>query len=426
MPRSIIHFPEIAGLLALGLSSAAVGLGAEVVLPPLPVRVLLQTDAEEALHTARLPLELPFGVGLVRVEFTVGYATTEAVVPQQFLDALSLSFEPPGTDTAVWLLNAETRGEVWFPNDPGGFDFDRSILSQRPLGFPADLGTEWRVSSAFAVTLTLPLAWQNCEAGLWLDLFDNQDGGDSMAFLRDVRLVARAPFFLLESSTAPAGPYAAEMGVRHDEASRRFQLLRGGVARFFRLRADSPVSLQVLSRNSGAWQLGYEFPEPEPRLESAGRPTGPYVVEPLAVLDAARREFHLKPNGPARFYRVRAQVRTALTRMTVRGGEGGITLAFEYRPQVFGLQSSAQPCGPFADDPEAQFDTARQVITVSRTNFVRFFRVAHSTGGAGAREAVRFAGIRDDGRFWELPYAVGSGAEPGKSEESTSTKEEAR
>ncbi len=362
---------------------------AEVVFPPLPTPTVLETDGSTALHTARLPLSLPFGVGLIRVEFDLAYGTREQPEPGTFLDSISLSFEPPSARDTALLLTADARGENWFPENPGGISVPADFLKRTAIPFPGDVGNSWPVFASYAVTLTLPLAWQNCEAGLWLDLFDNRARQDSFANIRNLRLVARDPFFLLESSASPDGPFSVEMGVHHSPNDRRFELRRGGEARFFRLRADSAVRLRMLPRDPEAWRFAYEFPEPNPRLESASQPQGPYALEPGAILDPGRRQFQLpSPNGASRFFRINSDVRTAITRLDSSNGTHRVL--FEYRPSIFSLQSSAQPCGPFADDPVAIFDTANQVISVSRTEFVRFFRVTHSTPGDSIR--LRWAG----------------------------------
>jgi hypothetical protein len=372
---------------------------AEVVLPPLPTPVRLETDRSTSLQTARLPLALPFGVGLIRVEFDLTVGTREQPTAGSFLDAFSLSFEPPDTDVSTFLFNHDARGETWFPFQNEGIGFPPNFLTRTAIPFPASEPEAWPIRASYAVSLTLPLAWQNCEAGIWLDLFDNRSDPDSFAQLSNLRLVARDPFFVLESSATPAGPFSAEMGVSHSSEARRFELMRGGVARFFRLRADSTVRLRVLERDPDLWRFAYDFPEPDPTLESATQPQGPYSPVTNAVLEAAQRRFQLPTaTGPARFYRIRADVRTSLTRLQTSGGTTSIS--FEYRPRIFSLQSSAQPCGPFADDPSASFDTANQVITLPRHHWTRVFRIAHSNPD----ETVRLLGIQDTAAHWIFTY----------------------
>ncbi|MBL9129248.1 MAG: hypothetical protein JNL97_16480, partial [Verrucomicrobiales bacterium] len=372
---------------------------AEVVLPPLPEIHHLSADGSTALHSARLPFELPFGVGLSEIRFDLAFTTAERPTPGEFSDALALSYQPPGTANTALVLVTDASGSLRLPDNPGGLEFPSSNLRIVAQPFPEFLGVPAATWVSFSVALSLPLAWQNCESGLWFDLFDNRTQPGAEAWLHDVRLVARDAFFLLESSASPAGPFSAEMGVTHDAEAGRFSLPLGGAARFFRLRADSSVRLHVLVRERDTWRFAYTFPDPEPRLESAPSPEGPYVPEPDARLNPTKRAFEFPtPGGAPRFYRVRARVRTAITRI---GGAGSrIDLEFEYRPRVFALQSSAQPCGPYADDPSARFDTARQEIVVPRNLHVRMFRIAHST----ADRSVRLRSVAADAARWTLAY----------------------
>jgi hypothetical protein len=386
----------------LGLAWLAITIpqvrSAEVILPPLPP-VRLETGGSTSLQTTRLPLALPFGVGLIRVEFDLAVGTREQPVAGSFLDSFSLSFEPPDTDVSAFLFNHDARGETWFPLDAEGLGFAPNFLTRTAIPFPANELEAWPIHASYAVSLILPVAWQNCEAGIWLDLFDNRSAPDSFAHLSNLRLVARDPFFVLESSATPAGPFSAEMGVSHSSEAQRFDLMRGGVARFFRLRADSTVRLRVLERDPDLWRFAYDFPEPDPKLESAAQPQGPYLLVTNAVLEAAQRRFRLpSATNPVRFYRISASVRTALTRLETSAGTTSVT--FEYRPRIFSLQSSAQPCGPFADDPSATFDTASQVITLPRHHWTRMFRVTHSNPD----HAVRLLGIQDSNDSWILTY----------------------
>lgn len=374
---------------------------AEVRLPPLPTSIELATDRSTALHSVRLPAQLPFGVGLVRMEFDLAFASAESMSPGSFLDSFSLSFQPPGTQETALLWTTDASGSFWFPNNPGGLVFPADHLKYRAIPFPNDHAGPWATTVSFAVSLSLNVECQNCESALWLDLFDNQSAPESAAWLRNLRLVARDPFFLLESSVTPEGPFSAEMGVLHRPELQQFELPIGGHARFFRLRADSTVRLRMLPRDPEAWRFGYEFPEPDPRLESAPRLDGPYTEETTARLDSTARRFLLTaPAGGNRFFRVRAQVRTAVTRIQ----SAGVTtrIEFEYRPRVFSLQSSAQPCGPYADDPSARFDTANQIITVPRLPQIRIFRIAHSTES----ETVHLEPLRIRNGHWILPYTT--------------------
>jgi len=399
------QFQAALSLIAVVGAASIVGMrlpAAEIRLPPLPISAALTTESPTALQSVRVPAELPFGVGLVRVEFDLTWATTERAVPNTFLDSVSLSFQPPGTTDIALLWTADASGSYWFPMQDGNLRFPETHLQYTPIDppQPTPLGPG-STTTSFAVALSLPVAWQNCEIGIWLDLFHNQDPAPSQGWLENIRLTARDPFFLLESSVTPEGPFSAEMGVIHRPESQEFELPIGGHARFFRLRADSTVRLRMLPQDSESWRFAYEFPEPDPRLESAPQLQGPYTLESTARLDGTTRRFLLTaPAGGNRFFRVRANVRTAITRIQ----SAGVTtrIEFEYRPRVFSLQSSAQPCGPYADDPSAHFDTARQIISVPRLPRIRIFRIAHSTES----EVVHLEPLRIRNRLWVLPYST--------------------
>ncbi len=367
--------------------------------------ILLRADGTTALHSGSVPLHLPFGVGLDRLTFEIGFATREAGTAAGFLDALSVSLQPVAEARGAVLVAADAAGTFWLPPNPGGLDGHEAALGYEDRPWPDGISGDWLWSASFSVSLTVPLMWQDCGLLLYADLFDNLNGQASVASLRDVRVTPRSSYFLLESASSPQGPYAVEMGVASevDGAARAMSLPLGGWARFYRLQADSEVALRMVAPDAAAWHFSYEFPAPEPALEIASRPEGPYTVVTNATLDLAARAFTTPALAAAlgpRFYRVRSRVRVAVTGFVREGASWKVR--FEYRPRVFNLLSSAQPCGPFAHEPKAEFDTARQVIRVSRREFVRFFRLAQSA----ERAPVRLRTVERRAQGWRIPYEV--------------------
>jgi hypothetical protein len=117
-------------------------------------------------------------------------------------------------------------------------------------------------------------------------------------------------------------------------------------------------------------------------------------------LDPNGRVFRVpRPTGN-RFFRIRANIRTFLSSPRVE--QERLVLPFEYRPRVFGLQSSSQPCGPFANESAAKFDAIAQTIQVSRKYFIRFFRLAYSE----RPEALGLAGVTEAGGEWVIKYGI--------------------
>jgi hypothetical protein len=363
--------------------------------------VSLRADGATALHTSDPLIGLPFGVGVERIEMVFGFGSMEGPSAGEFLDALSVSLQPVGTERTALLFTADAHGVSWAPPNEGGFEMAASALVRSEIVFSDTHEPAWPLAVAYELSFGIPREVYDCGTRLVVDLFDNRDARASIGFVRDVRLIARAPYFLLESSASPAGPFAAEMGVTRE--ARQFRLRAGGVARFFRLRADSPVTLRILPADPDAWRFAYEFPAPEARLEGAPRPNGPYTAFPAAVLDPEARRFRVTPSAALQFFRVRANVRTVITAARRAGAD--LEVSFEYRPSVFAMQSSAQPCGPFADDSMARFNTASQTITVSRAAQVRFFRIALSPENG----PVRLRSVVNEEGHWRIGYVGGNG-----------------
>src|SRR5690606_20040682 len=57
----------------------------------------LRADGSTVLHTAETRVGLPFGVGVARVEMTFGFGSMEVPAGGEFLDAFSVSLQPPGS-----------------------------------------------------------------------------------------------------------------------------------------------------------------------------------------------------------------------------------------------------------------------------------------------------------------------------------------
>lgn len=363
-----------------------------------PASTTLETGPDGALHTSNLHVGLPYGVSPLRLEFTFGFGTTESVQPAQFLDALSLTLQPGSIPRAALLLTADAHGVAWAPANPEGLAFREADLQFTRIAYEQPPGFAWPTTIAYAVTVVLPSHWLACDPTLVVDLFDNRNALASHGYVRDARVIPAHDYFLLESSSDPAGPYAAENAVTHQASLRQFRLDVGGQSRYFRLRTESRVALRLEEPDAAEWRFTYEFPDPSPSLVSSPRPEGPYGAVTGAEFDPAARTFRILPSGNARFFRIRSSVRASITRVDVIDGD--LIVAFEYRPEVFQLQSSAQSCGPFADDFAAQVDRTAQTIRVPRNRHLRFFRIAHSARPG----AVRLRTVVEEGSQWHVTY----------------------
>lgn len=368
----------------------------------------LQTGTGEPLQSWSVTLAPPMGIRATSLEFTVGFSSVETPSSGDFLDAFSVSLATWGGATprqTAMVVTADAPGPVWLPPLPGGLSLETASLRTRPVDWslPPDLTPGPKYS--YRVTLDLAAPFQRDGFSLVADLFDNTDLRVSLGYVSDV-VLKTDPFLLVESAASPAGPFAVETGARHDPVNRLFTLVRPDVARFFRLYADSVSVLTILEPTEDRWRFRYVFPGSTPALESAANPGGPYAPEPDAVLDAEARMFRLPVSASAegRFFRLRGAVRTELAPPRVRNGQ--IELAFEFHPHAFGLHSSAQPCGPFADEMTARFDLAAQTIELRRPEEVRFFRLVGDSGST----RVRIRELRVVPGAWVLAYENEGGA----------------
>jgi len=388
------HAHRCSTALAAGIT---LGLTAAPVLLVDPLLHPLQTGRGISLQNLSIALAPPAGILARSVEFTVGFASAESPGPATFLDSLSVFLQGSLPANTAFLLTADAPGFVWQPPLPGGLTPDPISLRSIEVPWPLPPESSPGDYHAYRVTFELPPALQSGPLELRLSLFDNLILRESLGFIDDV-VVRTDPFLLVESAASVLGPYAIEPSARHDLVRHEFVLPRPETARFFRLQADSAVTLRILAPTSRNWRFTYEFPAAVPVLESSATPGGPYTVETRAVLDESRRLFRLPTVAANRFFRLRGAVRTRLEMPQIRGDQ--IELGYRFNPSVFSLQSSAQYCGPFANEDSARFNLTTQAIELSRDETLRFFRLAQPPGSPRAI----LQELRNTPESWVLRY----------------------
>jgi hypothetical protein len=370
-----------------------------------PTLRVIRTGVGLPLQEVGLTLSAPPGVRAFSVEFTVGFASRESIEPASFLDSFSVFLSGKPLGGTGLLLTADAPGVVWLPPLPGGLTLAPTSTSQEPMAWPLTSEPTFAVQFAYRFRLSLPPTLPAGPLELRAQLFDNLDTRVSLGFIDDAVLMTD-PFFLVESAASPQGPYALELSARHDPARQRFVVPHPDVARFFRLKADSGVTLRILEPTAQAWRFSYAFLAAPPVLESAPAPGGPWSVETRAVRDDARRTFTVPPEATGRFFRIAGPVRTRLGAPVDRGDR--LELGYEFRPQVFSLQSSAEFCGPFADEQTARFETSAQTIELARPEPVRFFRLVQHNGATPPR--VSEVQLQPEG--WVVRYDFGPRVQP--------------
>ena len=153
-----------------------------------PLQVLTTTGVPN-LITANTPLDFRSAVRPLSLDFAIGFATDEAAVPNAFLDSVTVSLESrqfPGLIGYYFVLDA--FGLVKAPPTPGAIPLDASTISLTPMLFPTGLSTLAH-QTAYRVLVPVPDSLADQFNDLHLDLFDNGDALNSLAWASAVHVV---------------------------------------------------------------------------------------------------------------------------------------------------------------------------------------------------------------------------------------------
>lgn len=361
--------------------------------------ILLGTGSGQPLLSLDYHLNLPDFSLSPRLAFDFGLATTERIEPGQFLDSFSITLEGSGSSKTALLLTADAYGVQWAPTNAGGIAIDSGAITRQSATFP-DLAPELTYRYAFSVLWLVPQVLAGQLATLYFDLFDNQNDRASLAFVRAVNVVTSAPpqlpaWPLLQSAANPAGPYADETGLVVDTNRLQVTVAKYGPARFYRMRSNTPMTIQQFILRGGDLLFAYEFLEVAVVLQSAAQVEGPYRDETNYTVDPAGRSIRLVRPAENRFYRIRSTMPVIISRRELTSHEW--VLFYEYHPTVLGLESSAQAAGPYASESNVILDHEQQTLTLTRAQSARFYRVRPDS-------PYRFIQVQDQGNEVVLSY----------------------
>jgi len=342
----------------------------------LPERSTLRTGTGQPLVSLSLSLEIPAAPSS-RLTFDFGFATAESPVPETFLDSFSISLQRKDLSATALLLTADSFGLDWAPPNPAGLLLNPDSIKREPIPFPS-FGAELPQKFSFSVSVPLPFEFVGRSSTLFLDLFDNQNQLDSLAFLAELKITGTGTGarLFLQSSASGAGPYADEDEAVLDEAGQVFTVPRFERTRFYRIRSDSEVRIRKFEIMGDEQICHYEFPSPVVSLQSAAKVEGPYTDDPTAQIALANRSISVPQASSVRFYRVRSNLRLKIVRHQITGAN--VVFDFEYQPRVFALQSCPVVDGPYADESNVAVNSAQQTMSLSRFNLARFYRIRSS------------------------------------------------
>jgi hypothetical protein len=280
---------------------------------------LFRTGGNESLLSLNLPFNAPpsNAVPVLRLDF--GFATSEPDDSSTFYDSFSLTLQRGDNSATALLATADRTGIQWAPPASGALPINASEIRRAETNFPS-LSPDLAIKFAFSVSFALPSVLTGGPLKLFFDLFDNLNPAHSLAFVRDVRIEsAILPPVKLLSTTPVTAAFVEETGAILNEANRTFTLPRPAGNRFYVVQADQLT--RIVSARAVGSQLLIEYAFPQLALQSAAEVTGLFADETGAVLDQVTRTFRTSPPGGKRFYRIRSEVKTRITRLRLQGAE---------------------------------------------------------------------------------------------------------
>jgi hypothetical protein len=122
------------------------------------------------------------------LHFDVGLATAEELSSGSFFDSVTLSLEGTSPAATTAFTTLDRTGVLWAPSVPGGISLDPNSLTWTEIPFP-DVATSLTYRRAYSVTAPIPTEFLGQTLMFRIDLFDNMNGLESVAFVNELSVV---------------------------------------------------------------------------------------------------------------------------------------------------------------------------------------------------------------------------------------------
>jgi len=161
-----------------------------------PVYVL-RTEGAAGLVTVTTPIDLRGFLAPVFLDFNFGFGTDEIVRPGEILDAFTISLGSVTNPAQMAVyLTLDAAGLVVAPPTPGGIWIDPASLDLTP-GLPPPGFGYLRQQLAYHVLAPVPEVLWGQETTLYLDLFNNANGLESIGWAGAVTVIPEPSVGLL-------------------------------------------------------------------------------------------------------------------------------------------------------------------------------------------------------------------------------------
>jgi hypothetical protein len=285
---------------------------------------VFRTGGSDPFLSLMMPLAAPPTNVAPLLQFEFGFATDEGDVPETFFDSFSVTVQGDDAAQSALLLTADRTGVAWAPPNAGGIQVDPGEVN-RQVVTGESVDPKLALQVAYSVSFILPAVLLGRPIKVFFDFFDNLNGTNSLAYVKNVRLPSG---IRLQSATLSAGPFSDESSTLLDEVQDTFTLNAPTGIRFFRIVADR--TLRIIDIKPAANNIVIRYERVQLKVESSNQIDGTFAEMAGASLDEASRKFTFSKEAGSRFFRVASEVKTRLKAPVLSGDQ--IVMEYEFNP----------------------------------------------------------------------------------------------
>lgn len=149
--------------------------------------IVLETGGSEAIVSAFRDLG-PIEQAKRWVSFDFGFATIEEILEGSFMDSATLALQGSSPNATTIIGTLDRTGILWAPTVPGGVTLEPGAVNWAEIDFP-DLSLELPHRKAYSAIVEVPAELQGQNLRFIIDLFDNQNGVKSVAYVSSPTVV---------------------------------------------------------------------------------------------------------------------------------------------------------------------------------------------------------------------------------------------
>jgi hypothetical protein len=131
------------------------------------------------------------------VHFDFGFATAEEMLSGSFFDSITFTLQGSAPSTTTTIATLDRSGVLWAPITADGISLDPSSITWNEIDFSEPVGAEFSYRRAYSVIAPIPPELFGQSLTFFIDLFDNRNGVDSIAYASAPAVVPEPTTWLL-------------------------------------------------------------------------------------------------------------------------------------------------------------------------------------------------------------------------------------